>query len=121
MGIDKLFPEIQDAAEVGDIYNDCEGHRVGVDVSCWLHRFATRHPIDVSFSDYSLLANDVLRQANQLSGNGIDPLFVFDGAYMPGKGGTAEARAQLRLKSRLQADEARTQGLTGWHMGPDDY
>ena len=79
-------------------------------MSCWLHRFATRHPHEVSFGDYSYIASDCLKEAKRLNGYGLDCLFVFDGAYMPGKGGTTKARANLRLKHRQEAADAQADG-----------
>ena len=58
MGVDKLFPNIKDAAKEGNIFSDCEGRHVGLDMSCWLHRFATWHPHEVCFGDYSYIASD---------------------------------------------------------------
>ena len=111
MGIKELIPRLAAAIALdagANVFTDCEGSRSAVDSSCWLHRFATRYPVQLEYKKYDRLRQDFLQLAKRLCAEGHDLIFVFDGKYMPAKGGTAESRANARLKSRQQAMAART-------------
>jgi exonuclease-1 len=100
MGVTGLFPAIKPARQQRNIFErggGCRGKWIGVDSNVWLHMMAHNHAADlVVRKDSTGLVKDFLRRAFKLAENGITPVFVFDGAAAPAKGGTHDARASLR-------------------------
>lgn len=80
MGIQGLLQNLKSITEQAHI-RDFHGKRVGVDVSCWLHRGAiscARKLAKKETTDQYLVY--VMKQVRMLKENGVVPVIVFDGA-----------------------------------------
>lgn len=92
MGINKLLPHISGLVSPR-LVKDLSGQVAGIDGHVWLHRSLLRRfqrdPKGVSMRSH---IDFFLRRSHELNRWGIKPVFVFDGADLPAKLGTKQAR-----------------------------
>jgi len=110
MGISGLLPLLK------SIHKPCNlkkfsGKTFGVDAYGWLHRGTVPCAIDLALGKPTTKYVDfVLHRVRMLLHFGVSPYMVFDGDYLPSKGGTEADRKARR-------DEAREKGLALLKMG----
>jgi len=110
MGISGLLPLLK------SIHKPCNlekfsGQTFGVDAYGWLHRGTVPCAIDLALGKPTAKYVDfVLHRVRMLLHFGVSPYLVFDGDYLPSKGGTEADRKARR-------DEAREKGLALLKMG----
>jgi len=107
MGINSLLPLLKGIVQKVNI-NTFSGLRVGVDTYCWLHRAV--HAIPLLNPDYAKVekyGNSLsdkksqiryvefcMKRVSKLRQCGIEPIMVFDGAFLPMKQATETSRAK---------------------------
>eukprot|EP00951_Prasinocladus_malaysianus_P041379 scaffold487612_cov19-Prasinocladus_malaysianus.AAC.1 len=100
MGIPGLLKQVNPLITKENLYALARGKRVGVDGHVWLHQlaygFAQCIVVD---KDYGPLAKEFLQRAISVQSQGVDLLFVFDGAPTPAKGETDQARQVRRARA----------------------
>ena len=107
MGVKELFPRTKSAQQKVNLLECVRGKRVGVDAYVWLHALAIRHaPEVVLHGKFSNVVASFVERAKWLLRCGTAPVFVFDGAPVPAKDVTAEARARRRAKAFAAAEQA---------------
>lgn len=97
MGVANLLKYLGPLLRPTNIYSAAAGKRVGVDGHVWLHQLAFHWAGDIVNDDnFEPLANEFLQQAQYVLGQGVELLFVFDGAPTPAKKSTDQQRQRKR-------------------------
>jgi exonuclease-1 len=104
MGIQGLLPFLDSAAEEVHI-SRFSGSRCAIDGYAWLHRGSKTCALEMAkgmrttgYVDYCV------KQLLKLRSFGVEPVLVLDGAALPAKAGTEEARRASRRRHMLEAD-----------------
>ena len=110
MGILNLLKELSPATRDAHL-SQFAGQTLGVDAMCWLHRAAFSCPLDLARSEMDPSTPHPLaylrwiqRMLTMCSALQVKLIVVFDGAALPAKRGTNEARDTLRAQHRARAD-----------------
>jgi 5'-3' exonuclease len=110
MGIQGLLPQLKSIADGVDV-RSYAGLTVGIDASVWLHRgvygCARELALGQPTEGYVRYCEGML---NLLLAAGVIPYFVFDGGYLPMKGGTEGSRRVERDKAMAAGLEAHARG-----------
>ncbi|CAG9320814.1 EXO1_2 [Blepharisma stoltei] len=86
--------------------DEYSGQRIGVDSYCWLHKSVFTCSKDLAEGRSTKRHIEYcVRRALDLKKAGIEPVMVFDGAPMPAKGETNEARRNGRKEALEKANE----------------
>jgi exonuclease-1 len=104
MGIQGLLPFLDGAAE--DVHiSRFSGSRCAVDGYAWLHRGSKTCALEMAKGMKTTgYVNYCIRQLMKLRSFGVEPVLVLDGAALPAKAGTEEARRASRKRHMLEAD-----------------
>ena len=93
-----LIKNIRPGLQRRNIYEDCRGQTVAIDGHVWLHEFG-RHVDAWRRGQWVPIVDEVTERAAHLLRAGIRTVFVFDGAPVPAKQATHDARAKHRAKA----------------------
>eukprot|EP00873_Tetraselmis_striata_P020827 jgi/Tetstr1/441091/TSEL_029359.t1 len=97
MGVPKLLQHLGPLLRTTNLYSAAEGKCIGVDGHVWLHQFAYHWAEDIVFhKNYEPLAREFVQQAQYALGQGVELVFVFDGAPTPAKRCTDQERQRRR-------------------------
>jgi hypothetical protein len=94
------------------------GKKVAVDGMYWVHKLCARHARSLHAGDFTSIVEDFLNQAQWVERRGVELIFVFDGAAMPGKHDTTEAREIRRAKALAEIEALESAGIPVQHMKP---
>lgn len=85
MGIQGLLPLLKDI-QVKTSMSNFKGQTVGIDAYCWLHKGAYGCAKDLVLGKPTkVYIHYVVRRLNMLINNGVTPIMIFDGGYLPAK------------------------------------
>lgn len=102
MGVTAFFKHIKPRMKPVNIFVDCRGQTVGIDGHVWLHKYAVLLARSRSAGNNAPIVEAFVKRARYLIQECITPVFVFDGARLPAKQLTDQARAERRAKALLQ-------------------
>eukprot|EP00485_Elphidium_margaritaceum_P009735 CAMPEP_0202708586 /NCGR_PEP_ID=MMETSP1385-20130828/20756_1 /ASSEMBLY_ACC=CAM_ASM_000861 /TAXON_ID=933848 /ORGANISM="Elphidium margaritaceum" /LENGTH=1036 /DNA_ID=CAMNT_0049367593 /DNA_START=62 /DNA_END=3169 /DNA_ORIENTATION=+ len=118
MGIKQLLPQLKDITTDATI-NSYRGKRVGVDAYVWLHQkafsCATELCLKQSTDSY---VHSFLSEVHFLQQNGVIPVIVFDGGFLPCK---AKVEAERALSRKQNLKEGRKLYRNGSRKEAFDY
>lgn len=104
MGINGLLKSLQTVSKPSHLEH-YGGLRVGVDVSCWLHRSAYSCSTELCLGEPTLKwLRLCLRFVRTLQYFKIDPIIVFDGANLISKEGEMKKRSQSRRENQQRGE-----------------
>ncbi|KAG5185782.1 PIN domain-like protein [Tribonema minus] len=112
MGITGLLPALRPVTR--DVHlKELSGLRVGVDTYCWLHKAVYTCPEELCTGvPTEKHIKFALSRLDMLLHFGLKPYLVFDGDYLPAKGGKEKERAEKREESRKRAEQCLREGDT---------
>ena len=96
-----FFKHIKPRMKPVNIFVDCRGQTVGIDGHVWLHKYAVLLARSRSAGNNAPIVEAFVKRARYLIQECITPVFVFDGARLPAKQLTDQARAERRAKALL--------------------
>ena len=100
MGVQALLKHLGPLIPRSNIYTKARGKRIGIDGHVWLHQLAYQFAEDIVVrGDYTSLA--FLQLSIVALGQGVELLFVFDGAPTPAKRQTDQAPGRIALLEKL--------------------
>ena len=97
MGVKKLLKILQDNRRECDL-RAFAGSKVGIDISCWVHRFGVKsdfHETDSSNASmyvFPRISHRCVQSLLRLRSEHLEPVVVFDGQPLPLKGGERDKR-----------------------------
>eukprot|EP01083_Nonionella_stella_P191214 707906_1 len=96
MGIKGLLPQLRDITT--EINISCyKGYKVGVDAYVWLHQKALSCATELCLQQPTdQYVCGFMKEVHTLLHNGIIPVIVFDGAFLPSKSRVEEERSKSR-------------------------
>ena len=94
-----LIKHLEGGLQKRNIYEDCRGQTVAIDTHVWLHEIGRRHVDAWRRGQWVPIVDEVTQRAAHLLKRGIATVFVFDGAPVPAKQATHDARAKHRAKA----------------------
>lgn len=110
MGISGLLKSLQGISKPSHLEH-YGGQRVGVDVSCWLHRSAYSCSTELCTGEPTLKwLRLCLRFVRTLQYYKIKPLMVFDGANLISKEGELQKRSHSRRENRQRGEVLLNEG-----------
>jgi len=111
MGITSLLQNLRSITTQGVAINTYEGKRAAVDSYCWLHKCAyscSREIVEGIPTDAYVHA--FVNRARMLKSNGVDVIYVFDGASLPSKRGEESVRMNRRETAKQLARKMWNEG-----------
>ena len=100
MGVPGLLTHLGPLLRSTNIFTAAAGKTIGVDGHVWLHSMAYHWAGDiVNDGNYLPLAKEFCQRAQYVRGQGVELLFVFDGAPTPAKRTTDAARQRKRAEA----------------------
>ncbi|XP_057305844.1 exonuclease 1-like isoform X2 [Hydractinia symbiolongicarpus] len=110
MGIQGLLPLLKDI-QVKTSMSNFKGQTVGIDAYCWLHKGAYGCAKDLVLGQPTkVYIHYVVRRLNMLINNGVTPIMVFDGGYLP-------AKSEKEKERRAKRKEYRSRGIAALREG----
>jgi len=110
MGIQGLLKMAAPASRSAQL-SEFRGQKVGVDISCWLHRAAFGCARQLALGEPTeMYTRWIIKHAGMLRSEGIEAVFVFDGQNLPAKADTNRSRGDER-------GEAKREGLRLYNSG----
>ena len=99
--------------------SEFKGSTVGIDVYCWLHKgaFGCAEKLVKGIKTDGYITY-VMKYVDLLLFNGIKPVLVFDGRFLPSKAETEKKRRENRTKYRKMAKDHLLAGQyrEGWYL-----
>lgn len=110
MGIPHFLPLVREMCSPINIYKKCRGHTVAIDGMTWLHKYvkiiATQTPFEEESVRNERVLLAIVNVLCRFLNNNILPIFVLDGAPLPGKSETQAQRRSARAQAKIDLDAA---------------
>ena len=104
MGIPHFLPLVREMCSTINIYQKCRGHTIAIDGMTWLHKYvkslAALHPFVSEPIRNQRVLNAIVDVLCRFLNNNILPIFVLDGAPLPGKSETQAHRRSVRAQAK---------------------
>ena len=111
MGISGLLPALASITKSCTVSSAFSGQTIGIDAYTWLHKATYSCAQDVAQGrDNRAFVRFCVQRTEMLRHYKIRPYFVFDGANLPAKAGTEEARRASRAAALAEACAALAAG-----------
>ena len=111
MGVPETLQRLGPLMKEANLWEVARGRTLGFDGHVFLHHFVYACAADILLhDDYKPLSKMFRQRCQQIVGQGITPIVVFDGGRLPAKHSTDQARAEARARAyarhQLNADPA---------------